>query len=100
MKCELVYVRSEADAQGWGTLRGHDERSHIVPEAVELVQLVGNRPDEDALHACFANADNVSAKSSGGPMGRRSRSMSSGRCTVGTTRSLRMRSASTRSSVM
>ena len=28
-----------------------DERSHVVPEALELVQLVGNRPDEDALYA-------------------------------------------------
>jgi hypothetical protein len=35
-----------------GTLRGRDERSHVVPEALELVQLVRNRPDEDALHAC------------------------------------------------
>ena len=99
MKCELVYVRSEAGT-GSGPLRGRDERSHIVPEAVELVQLVGNRPDEDALHACLRGADNLSANSSGGPIGRRSRSMSSGRCTVATTRSLRMRSASTRSSVM
>ena len=43
---------------------------------------------------------NFSANSSGGPIGRRSRSMSSGRWTVGATRCLRMRSASSRSSVM
>ena len=53
MKCEPVYVRYKAGAVGGGTLSGRDERSHIAPEAVELVQLVGNRPDEDVLHACL-----------------------------------------------
>lgn len=29
----------------------HDERSHLVPEPLELVHLVGDRPDEDSLHS-------------------------------------------------
>ena len=80
--------------------RGADQRSHLVPEAVKLLHLVGNRPDQHAFTPACANADSFSANISGGPIGSRSRSTSSGRCTVGITRSLRMRSASFRSSVM
>ena len=81
-------------------LHHRDEWSHFVPEAFELSLLVGDRPDVDTLHACLSRMRQLLGEQFGGPIGRRSRSMSSGRCTVGTTRSLIIRSASARSSVM
>jgi hypothetical protein len=38
---------------GESGLSGGDEWSHLVAEAVELVQFVRNRPDVDALHTCL-----------------------------------------------
>ena len=49
-----------------GLLRGVDERSHIVPEALELVDLVSNRPDEDALHACLRECRQLLGEQFGG----------------------------------
>ena len=33
--------------------RARDHGNDLAPEALELVQLVGHRPDEDSLHACL-----------------------------------------------
>ena len=100
MKCELVYVRSEADALGRGPYVAATSGRTSFQKRSSWCSSSATGQMKTRCTPAFANAYNFSANSSGGPMGRRSRSMSSGRCTVGMTRCLRMRSASTRSSVM
>ena len=63
LKC---FLRANAQDEN---LRADDKRSHIVPEALELMQLVGNGPDEDALHARLRECPQLLGEQFGRPDG-------------------------------